>query len=98
MPEPKSYPLPPTGPQRDARTPHTNNFFACVRSRQQPNAPATIGFQILTAIQLGVDAYREGSTKHFDPVSQKVVAKSAKRPEYQGDGKNHTVDENGNIL
>jgi predicted dehydrogenase len=97
-PEPKAYPLPPFGPQRDARTPHTNNFFACVRSRQQPNASAEIGFQILTAIKLGVDAYREGTTKLFDPATQQVVSTSPKRPEYQGDGKNHTVDENGNIL
>lgn len=98
MPAPKAYPLPPQGPQRDARTPHTDNFFACVRSRQQPNAPAEIGFQILTAIKLGVDAYREGKTKFFDPITQQVVANSPTRPEYQGDGKNHTVDADGNIV
>ena len=54
-------------PQRDARTPHTTNFFACVRSRKQPNAPAEIGYKIITAIKLGVYAYREGKTKSFDP-------------------------------
>jgi len=31
----------------DARTPHTTNFFACVRSRKQPNAPAEIGHRSL---------------------------------------------------
>lgn len=97
-PAPKAFPLPQEGPQRDARTPHTTNFFACVRSRQQPNAPAQIGFQILTAIKLGVDAYREGVTKIFDPQSQTVVTKSPVRPEFQGDGKNHTVDDEGNIV
>jgi predicted dehydrogenase len=89
--EPKVYELPPQAPQRDARTPHTNNFFACVRSRKQPNAPAGIGYQILTAIKLGVHAYRESKTKLFDPAAQKIVDKSSPRPQYEGDGKNHPV-------
>ena len=82
-------------PQRDARTPHTTNFFACVRSRKQPNAPAEIGHQIITAIKLGVYAYREGKTKLFDPATQRLVEKAPARPEYQGDGKNHTAQELG---
>jgi predicted dehydrogenase len=94
-PEPKAFDLPPQGPQRDARTPHTTNFFACVRSRKQPNAPAELGYQIITAIKLGVYAYREGKTKLFDPKTQKVIEKAAPRPEYQGDGKNHTFEELG---
>jgi predicted dehydrogenase len=94
-PEPKVFELPVQGPQRDARTPHTTNFFACVRSRKQPNAHAELGYQIITAIKLGVYAYREGKTKLFDPQTQKTVDKLAQRPEYQGDGKNHTVEELG---
>jgi len=93
--EPKTFALPPQGPQRDARTPHTTNFFACVRSRKQPNAPAEIGHQIITAIKLGVYAYREGKTKLFDPATQRLVEKAPARPEYQGDGKNHTAQELG---
>lgn len=92
-PEPKVFELPPQSPQRDARTPHTTNFFASVRSRKPPNAPAEIGFQIITAIKLGVTAYREGRTLLFDPGTQRIVDKAAPRAEYQGDGKNHTVDE-----
>lgn len=92
-PEPKVYPLPPLGPQRDARTPHTSNFFACVRSRKQPNAHAELGYRILAAIQLGVEAYREGRTKLFDPASERVITTAPQRPEYEGDGKNHTIDE-----
>ncbi len=94
-PQPKAFPLPPQAPQRDARTPHTTNFFACVRSRKQPNAPAEIGYKIIAAIKLGVYAYREGKTKLFDPATQRVIEKSAARAEYQGDGKNHTVQELG---
>lgn len=85
--EPKVFELPPEKPQRDARTPHTTNFFACVRSRRQPNAHAELGQQIITAIKMGVYAYREGRTQTF--------AKPAARPSYEGDGKNHTVAELG---
>ncbi|MDR3702661.1 MAG: Gfo/Idh/MocA family oxidoreductase [Candidatus Sulfopaludibacter sp.] len=94
-PEAKVFELPPQAPQRDARTPHTTNFFACVRSRKQPNAPAELGYQIISAIKLGVYAYREGKTKLFDPKTQKVIEKAAPRTEYQGDSKNHTVQELG---
>ena len=93
--QPKVFELPPQAPQRDARTPHTTNFFACVRSRRQPNAPAELGYQIISAIKLGVYAYREGRTKLFDPKTQRVMEKAAARVEYQGDGKNHTVQELG---
>lgn len=94
-PEPKAFELPPEKPQRDARTPHTTNFFACVRSRKQPNAPAEVGYQIIAAIKLGVYAYREGRTKLFDPKTQRIADKAPARPSYEGDGKNHTVAELG---
>jgi predicted dehydrogenase len=93
--QPKVFELPPQGQQRDARTPHTTNFFSCVRSRKQPHAPAELGYQIISAIKLGVYAYREGKTKLFDPKTQRVIEKATLRPEYQGDGKNHTVQELG---
>jgi predicted dehydrogenase len=97
VPEPKAFDLPAVVPQRDARTPHTTNFFACVRSRKQPNAPAELGYQIIAAIKLGVYAYREGKTKLFDPKTQSVVEKAPPRPTYEGDGKNHTVNAQGEI-
>jgi len=91
--EPKVYELPPQAPQREIRTPHTDNFFACVRSRKQPNASADLGYRIMTPIRLGVDAYREGKTKLFDPVTERVVNKAPNRPEYEGDGRNRTIEE-----
>ncbi len=95
--EPKVIELPPQAPQRDARTPHTTNFFACVRSRKQPNAHAEIGYQIITAIKLGVAAYLEGKTKLFDPQTRKVIEKAPARQGYEGDSRNHTVDAQGTI-
>ena len=44
---------------------------------------------------MGVYAYRDGKTKLFDPKTQKVIEKAAARTEYEGDGKNHTVQELG---
>jgi predicted dehydrogenase len=93
--QPKVFELPSQGPQRDARTPHTTNFFSCVRTRKQPHAPAELGYQIISAIKLGVYAYREGKTKLFDPKTQRVIDKASPRVEYEGDGKNHTVQELG---
>lgn len=97
MPEPKIYKLPERGPLRDARTPHTTNFFACVRSRKQPHAPAELGYQILTAIKLGVYSYQESKTKLFDPGTQRIIDKAPPRPIFEGDGKNHSVDPQGII-
>jgi hypothetical protein len=68
-----------------------------VRSRKQPNAPAGLGYQIIAAIKLGVYAYREGKAKLFDPKTQTVIEKAPPRPSYEGDGKNHTVNPQGEI-
>ena len=47
----------------------------------------------MVAIKLGVESYREGKVKMFDPKTQKVVEKLPARPEWEGDGKNHTESE-----
>lgn len=62
-PKPKIYEAPPLGPQRDGRTPHTTNFFACVRSRKAPNLNADLGYQIMAAIKMGVDSYRNAAKR-----------------------------------
>ena len=33
--------------------PHMDNFLACVRSRQEPNLPARLGYQAMAAIAHG---------------------------------------------
>ena len=50
---------------------------------------------IIAGIKLGVLAYREGRTKSFDHANQKITDKPVVRPEYEGDGKNHSVEELG---
>lgn len=67
---------------------HTDNFFSCMRTRSKPNLDAEFGYQIMTAIRLGVDAYRHREAKLFDPKSQRPVRRLPARPEWEGDGRN----------
>jgi len=85
-PPPKVYEvnIPP-----DVHRTHTDNFFSCMRSRKLPNLHAELGYQMTVAIQLGVEAYREGRGKVFDPATQRVVERHPARPAWEGDGKNH---------
>ncbi len=68
---------------------HTENFFECVRSRKRPNLDAETGYMVMVAIKLGVDSYREGKVKLFDPNTQKVIGKAPARPQWEGDGRNY---------
>jgi hypothetical protein len=43
-----------------------------VRSRREPNLPARLGYQAMTAIGMGVQAYRQNQVLFFDRRRQKV--------------------------
>ena len=60
-----------------------------MRTRRQPNLNAMLGYQIMVAIKLGVDSYREGKVKFFDPKTQRVTDRPLVRPSYEGEGKNY---------
>jgi predicted dehydrogenase len=53
--------------------PHMDNFLACVRSRQEPNLPAPLGYQAMAAIGMGVQAYRRSEVLFFDKRREKVT-------------------------
>ena len=55
--------------------PHMDNFLECVRSRQEPNLPARLGYQAMAAIAMGVQAYREQEVLFFDRRREKVSSK-----------------------
>jgi predicted dehydrogenase len=55
--------------------PHMDNFLECVRSRQEPNLPARLGYQAMAAIGMGVQAYREHEVLFFDSRREKVSTK-----------------------
>lgn len=55
------------------RPDHWVNFLECVRTRNQPHLNADTGYKIMTAIQLGVQAFRTGKIMTFDPIKEEVV-------------------------
>jgi len=79
------------GSTQDAafRMAHFVNFLDAVRSRKQPIFDADLGYRVSTAIQLGVDSYRESRMMLFDPKGERVVAHAPKRPAFEGTGENY---------
>ncbi len=53
---------------------HVENFVDCVKSRQQPNCHADMGWKVMTAIDLSVRSYREGKIYRYDAQHGKVMA------------------------
>lgn len=55
--------------------PHMDNFLDCVRTRQEPNLPARLGYEAMAAIAMGVQAYREHQVLFFDRRRERVSAR-----------------------
>jgi predicted dehydrogenase len=53
--------------------PHMDNFLASVRSRQEPNLSAELGYKAMAAIGMGVQSYREGKVLQFDKDKGRVT-------------------------
>ncbi len=53
--------------------PHMDNFLDCVRSRKAPNLDAETGYRAMTAIGMGVSAYRRGAVLFFDAKRERVT-------------------------
>ena len=71
------------------RMAHVVNFLDSVRSRRQPVFDADLGYRVTTAIQLGVDSYRESRMLIFDPHAERVATHAPGRPAYEGTGENY---------
>ena len=78
-------------PRKNPTDDHVANFLDCVRTRAEPAFDARFGYQVMTAIRLGVDSYRSGRMIAFDPHGERVVPAPDERPAYEGTGK--TVEE-----
>jgi len=59
-----------------------DNWVDCIRSRQSPVYNALRGYQVMTAIALGVESYRRGRIMAFDPGKQKMHAAPPPHKEY----------------
>lgn len=55
---------------------HVDNFLDCVRTRQQPNCNADLGYHTLIATDLSVRSYRNGKMYYFDSEKEVVTDKS----------------------
>ncbi len=79
--------------QQTARTAHMLNFLECVRTREKPLFDARFGYQVMVAIKLGIDSYRQGRVFGFDPVQEQILdPPPARHSGHEGDGTN---DPNG---
>lgn len=67
---------------------HRQNFLDCMRTRKQPTFHGDLGYEVMVAIKLGVDAYRDGKTRFWDPKADREIAAAPKRPAYEGNGQN----------
>ena len=68
---------------------HTDNFFKCMRTRETPVLGPTLADQIMTAVMLGCESYRDGEMHLMDELTHKRTKVAKKRATYEGDGKNH---------
>jgi hypothetical protein len=57
----------------DATVAHLQNFFDCVRTRQEPNCPFEIGFRSAIACYMAITSYREKRTVRWDEKTEEVV-------------------------
>ena len=61
--------------------PHMDNFLDCVRSRQEPNLGAELGYKVMAAIRMGVDAYRQQTTIRWDVLRARAGVARARMEE-----------------
>jgi len=55
---------------------HFDNFLECMRTRQQPNCPADLGYKVMATVELSVRSYRNGKMYYFDADREEVEEKS----------------------
>jgi hypothetical protein len=61
------------------RPSHMQNFFDCIRSREEPVLSARKGYRVQVAITLAVDSYRQGRVLYFD---EQLQQPTDRRPAY----------------
>ncbi|MBN1338233.1 MAG: hypothetical protein JXA03_02855, partial [Bacteroidales bacterium] len=64
----------------------TDNWINCIRSRQSPVYNVLRGYQVMTAIKLGVDSYRLGKVMAFDPATRRILDAPPVRKAYVPEG------------
>ncbi len=57
-----------------------DNWLNCMRSREKPVYDVLKGYQVMTAIKLGVESYRQGKVMAFDPSVRRLLKQPPSRP------------------
>jgi predicted dehydrogenase len=63
----------PNAGYRDATLLHMQNFFDCMRSRQQPVCPFELGFRTSIACQMAIASYRQQRPVRWDSQSEEIL-------------------------
>ncbi len=72
----------------EIRINHARNFFDCMHTRKTPILHAQLGYQVMTAIKLAADSYRQRRMMAFDPKTERVLASAPPRQGFEGTGEN----------
>lgn len=59
-----------------------SDWLACIRSRKSPVYNVLRGYQVMVAIKLGVDSYRQGKVMAFDPKARRILPAPPRHAEY----------------
>jgi len=70
-------PLPEDALRLEASRDHMENFFQCVRTRQDPICPVEVGHRSASVGHLIVIALRTGQKLSFDPVNERFIGEHA---------------------
>lgn len=57
---------------------HMDNFFSCMRTREQPALNALVAYQVMCTIGMSVESYKQGRHMYFDQDKQKVTTRPFK--------------------
>ena len=48
---------------------HFRDFLDCVKSRRKPRSNEVLGYQVMTALHMGIHSFQKGRSMEFDPAS-----------------------------
>lgn len=57
----------------DGTNEHFQNFFDCVRTRQEPNCPFELGYRSAIACQMAIRSYHEGRKMRWNAEQEEIV-------------------------
>jgi len=63
-----------------------DDWLDCMRTREKPVYNVLRGYQVMVAIKLGVESYRQGKVMGFDPNTRRIIDDLPERPVYLPSG------------